>query len=429
MSELWMTKAIERHVQLGISLETLQRSHDMLLSIVGQAWLDDEAERIKRAGAPLEAHPLYGLLTFPTETSLVQACELALYLEAFKDDPGIGTVLNDLKSHKFEAVLFELGLAYRWKLAGATVTLHPPTPKGRVADYLAVISGLPFTVEASAFPGGNEARIPFLIMRSVEAALQKAVAVNVKVRIQAYPDGNFDALLHERVRAACLAFRAQKPEAAESFVYRTEEEFGTIEVELIGPHAETNPFTLDENRRMVSTREHDWHAVIAAQAQPHPAEEPLYHIVSAPPVAPWAVIFVRFPSKERDVFRELRKKLETERKQLSGVEGPRVIALDATTLADTFQLDADQLREMLLRFMRSAPSLACVWLVMRRWQTSLRYRYEGIYIPNPDSVYQLPSWFEHGLFQNEWRLDFLTGAEFTDISPEEADRDYTRRMQ
>jgi hypothetical protein len=84
---------------------------------------------------------------------------------------------------------------------------------------------------------------------------------------------------------------------------------------------------------------------------------------------------------------------------------------------------------MILSFMRSASSLACVWLVMRRWQTSLRYRYEGIYIANPDSVYQLPSWFEHQLFQNEWRRDFLTGGEFEDISHEDADRDYARRMQ
>jgi hypothetical protein len=169
--------------------------------------------------------------------------------------------------------------------------------------------------------------------------------------------------------------------------------------------------------------------VIEAKTVAKDPDVPLYHIPSATPEPPNSVVFVRFPDNEKNVMADLQRKLRTENKQLSGVEGPRVIALDATALADTLQLDRAQLEEVILPFLASAPTIACVWMVMRRWQTSLRYRYEGLYIANPESLYQLPQGFASALFQNEWKLDFLTEREFADGSEEEHARSYAERMQ
>jgi hypothetical protein len=429
MTGLWETKAMERHEQIKVPLDKLLASHDMLRSAIGQTWLDEQAALVDRSGSPFEASQLYRILVDPTETALIETCELALYLESFKDDPAVQTVINDLKSHKYEAVLFELGLAYRWKIAGADVRLHPITPKGKVADYAATIDDLLFMVEASSFPGGDATRIPFLIVRCVEANLKKELAVNVKVRITEYPVGNFDALLHSRVRAACTAFR-DAHETGTQTPYSSTESFGTIEIELRGPDAETNPFTMDEYKRIVSVRDHHWHAVIACRSVAVGGTEALYRTAKdQPDDSVSSMVFVRFPTEDRDVFKELRTKLQTERKQLSGITGPRVIALDATSLTDTLRLNSDGVRQMILPFMRSAPSLACVWLVMRRWQTSLRYRYEGLYIENPESTYKLPNWFVSNLFQNEFRLDFLTGKILAAGTQEEDERAYAERMQ
>ena len=184
--------------------------------------------------------------------------------------------------------------------------LHPVTPNGKVADYRATIDDLLFTVEASSFPGGDAARIPFLIVRCVEATLKKELAVNVKVRIAEYPAGNFDALLHSRVRAACTAFRDAHA-GGTTTPFSSTESFGTIDVELRGPAAETNPFTMDESKRVVSVREHHWHAVIACQSVPVDETEALYRSVKTSDDSASSVVFVHFPTEDRDVFKELQK--------------------------------------------------------------------------------------------------------------------------
>jgi hypothetical protein len=58
MSELWASKAIERHTQLDLAVDQLLTSHDMLASVVGQDWLDEQAGIVQRSGSPFEASPL-----------------------------------------------------------------------------------------------------------------------------------------------------------------------------------------------------------------------------------------------------------------------------------------------------------------------------------------------------------------------------------
>ena len=89
MTGLWETKAIERHEELDLPLEKLLASHDMLKSVVGQGWLDEQEAVVERSGSPFEASQLYRILVDPTETALVETCELALYLETFKEDLAI----------------------------------------------------------------------------------------------------------------------------------------------------------------------------------------------------------------------------------------------------------------------------------------------------------------------------------------------------
>jgi hypothetical protein len=79
----------------------------------------------------------YNGLTASTDTALVEICELAEYLVAFKDDPALPEVIKDLRPDKYASTRFALATAYRWKQAGAVVELQPQTERG-VADFAGV---------------------------------------------------------------------------------------------------------------------------------------------------------------------------------------------------------------------------------------------------------------------------------------------------
>ena len=124
------------------------------------------------------------------------------------------------------------------------------------------------------------------------------------------------------------------------------------------------------------------------------------------------------------------KKLIREMKQLSGVRSSaRVVLLDITGIEpNALQLRTDELREGLRREITKKPALACVWLVSRMWTTEMRYAYWGLYVPNPNSTYQLPQSFLDTFVLNERSWDFLTETEIRHTTKEDARRSFLGRQ-
>jgi hypothetical protein len=79
--------------------------------------------------------------------------------------------------------------------------------------------------------------------------------------------------------------------------------------------------------------------------------------------------------------------------------------------------------------MRSTPELACVWILMRRWSTALRFKYWGIYVGNPESYFQVPQSFLQSLLIREWKWDFLGDRELLSYGEEEDMRRYADRTE
>jgi hypothetical protein len=132
-------------------------------------------------------------------------------------------------------------------------------------------------------------------------------------------------------------------------------------------------------------------------------------------------ILVRFPFGDIDYASRIIKKLVKEMKQLSGVRRARVILLDVTGIEpNALQLRTDELREALRREITKKPALACVWLVSRMWTTEMRYAYGGLYVPNPNSTYQVPQSFLDRFVLNERSWDFLSETEVRHSTEEDA---------
>jgi len=79
--------------------------------------------------------------------------------------------------------------------------------------------------------------------------------------------------------------------------------------------------------------------------------------------------------------------------------------------------------------MRSIPELACVFVMSRGFSTALRFQYRALYVPNPESIYQLPESFLDRLAKLEWTWDFLTDREIPILDKDEAMRDWQRRSR
>jgi hypothetical protein len=426
--ELWEAGAHKRYQALQISLEKLLSHRDLVVGAMGTDWLETQAIRIEAPFRNLtDIHPLYTHLTSPNDPSLVTVCELGEYLTTFKNDPAIGAIISDLRSDKFESTLAELATAYRWLRSGVDVKLHPPVPSGE-ADFEAVMHEMPYVVEVSSVPAEERfirrLRLGIIISDTVKDVFRRERPVAVKARIHEYPPGDLEGQFRGAVQRTCRRLRDQdfSGAAAES------NQFWEISAEEILPETESNPFTVDEYTRVVNARNHDWDSFAADVAYPTPDGLPTVDALESLPRTENARVFLKFPAETSNPYEKIRKKLKKELRQLSGVQGPRIVVLELTGLGeDVFQLAMPQLRNEILHILTSAPELASVWLVMRKWTTAFRHKYFGVYVPNPESTFQLPHSFLRSLIEFEYRSDFLGERRFA-ISTEEGNlADYARR--
>ena len=431
MTETWMSRAAERCVALSLDLDKILAAHQIVSCAVGSNWFVEQERLLSQGGRTVaDAHPLHSALNATTDTAIAQVCELAHYLIEFKNDPVLPSVLDDLRSAKYHAIVQELAFAYRWRDAGAMVSLRPPTRDGE-ADFLGTIANLPFTVETSLFPTDifkhPRFRLPTIVAESLDSVRKSVPSVTVKIRILRYPPGNVEAQVRAWVKDAAQAFTRSLHDNS-SGTGRVENEFCLITVEQTTDASEVNPFRIDELRGWVNAREHDWDVFVRDVVHAKPDGEPLYRVAHSGEGDERARIFAKFPIEEINPSDQIGRKLKKEARQLSGVAGPRVVILDASRFGDVFQLQSDALRRELLRIMRNIPELACVFIAMREWTTAFRFKYRWVFARNPHSVYQLPEFFLRRLTEREWKWDFLAQREFPDLSREDAARYYADRM-
>ena len=140
-------------------------------------------------------------------------------------------------------------------------------------------------------------------------------------------------------------------------------------------------------------------------------------------------VFIKLPTKEKNSTEQILKKFDREERQLRGVAGPRVVILEIRPLAhDVLDFpDVAEIGPALHRAMRSTPELACVWLTTRGWSTALRFQCRSAFIPNAESIYQLPYSFLDKLLRQEQTVDFLTDSALPVLSRDEAYAEYQRR--
>jgi hypothetical protein len=413
MSE-WMQSAHERFKALEIPLETLCESYEVVRGAIGNEWLEGQERTLATSGRKIsDCHPLFRALTSPADTAIVEICELGIYLKHFMLDPALPTILNDLRSDKYESTFFELAMAYRWSQCGGNVRLQPPTARG-VADFAAEIYGIPYVIEASIFPADlmdtPRFKTASVIMDAVKVATARDVAVAVKVIVREYPGGDWQGQIRAGVKEICGKLLSNRSEQA-----HVDLGFADIEAEVIGP--ETAPVPSE-----------GWDLCTRGVTKPKPPGEPTYRVLELPDVKEFARVFLKLPASEDDPFRRIAEKIKKEARQLRGIGDPRIVILDVSAVAqDILEFAMEPLRESLIKLMRSTPELACVWLMSRGWSTALRFQYHGVYAPNTESVYQVPASFLENLVMLEWRRDFLANRDLAPTGYEEAVAEFDRR--
>ncbi|MFZ2491617.1 MAG: hypothetical protein WA208_09045 [Thermoanaerobaculia bacterium] len=425
MFEDWISNAAKRSLAVAIEFDRILDAHRIVSAAVGTIWLADQERRLHLGGRTVaDAHPLHRALAATTDTAIAEVCELSQYLGAFQNDPALNAVIQDLRTDKYDAVLQELAFAYRWQAGGAAVSLRPATPTGE-ADFQATIDGLAFTVETSLFPSDVTKdlrfRLPLVISDAIDAAAPLDRSITLKFRLDTLPPGNVEAEVRAWTKSAVSNFQSHG-------VAEFRNEHVAISVELTTSESEGNPFELDEYRRVVSARDHEWNLFFRHVTREQPEGLPLHRLSEGREVAEKARIFAKFPIPEVDPVRDIMRKVRKEVRQLSGIVGPRVVILDASLYGDVNDLRSGALESEFLRLMRNIPELAAVFVTMRRWTTALRFKYFSIFAPNPHSIYQIPACFMQRMAMKDWKWDFVGNHEYPDLGPKEAARYYADRV-
>ena len=405
---IWKTKALERHMALRLNYQRRLEWYEIVIGVTNADWTVAQSAISSRPGSIVaDAHPLFRFLNEGTDTALVQICELGLYLEAFKADPAFRTIATDLISPKFASTLFELAMAYRWRRAGCEVELQPAAAAGKIADFSATMGDVPFLAEASNIPAETfelfSFRAPLLIKRTASSYLKDDSVLVVRFHVPTVPEGTWEQDLVGAMKNCCYAVSGPDWEAR-----------GPASKEFDGLRIDVQRFSPAEVPDATEEDPWDVRADQITEGKPHKL---------------LLRVMVRLPSGDIDSASRIVKKLIKEMKQLSGVRNARVVLLDITGVEpNALQLRTDELREELRREMTKKTSLACVWLVSRVWTTEMRYAYWGLYVPNPNSTYQLPQSFLDTFVLNERSWDFLTDMEIRHTTQEDARRSFLGRQ-
>jgi hypothetical protein len=405
----WKTKALERHAALRLSYSKMIGWYDEVNNIVDPEWLERQAKsRSAKHHTIADVHPLYRLLNEGSDTALIQVCELGMYLEAFKADAAFSEIAKALASPKFSSTVFELAMAFRWKFAGGSIQLQPPASGGRIGDFCCTLNDVSFLIEASNIPAEMfetlSFRAPLLIQRTVSSYLSPGSVLVVKFQVNSAPSGMWEQALVDALKSSCY------------------------ESVNLNPSEALPTFKVFDELRIDVERFASGDAAIYAAAQ-ESWDVRFDQITETVPHELQLRVLVRLPSQDVRYTSRLLKKLVREAKQLSRVPGPRVVLLDVTGIEpNALELKTEELREELRKELINRSKLACVWLISRVWTTEMRYGYWGVFVPNPESPYQIPHSLIERFAHNECCWDFIGGTEIRHTTEEYACRSFLGRQ-
>jgi hypothetical protein len=385
MFDIWFDAARTHQPLLSLPLAAIERSQAIVLGALGTSWIDVQAARMGLPERDLhDVHPLYRALTGATVEGILEVCELAGYLMAFREDSDLRLLIADLRDHgKYESAFFEAAIAWRWRDAGFPVELRPRTPSG-VADLGCNVDGLRAIMELSGFPSNIFSR-PAMVAATVVSRtvsrltrrLNLPFLLGVEVTIEDETEGNFQQDLATSVAHAVRNFATTCGG----------DRIGTVNVAPFGS-VTVRPARTNEGPSA------DGASISARTLRiPRPAIGTLHNIQHQPGSGDAHWIHVRFDDSPVNQQRRLASKLKKENQQLSGVSDPRIIILDVSGLGLGVVSEGDpDTAETLTRFDRNHASVSQVWLLTRVWSTEpARWIYRGQAHPNPNANRPLPA--------------------------------------
>src|SRR5690348_10200830 len=110
MFEHWTQFAIEYAAQIGLTPKQALKAHEIVCSVLGSEWIDQQEASVWLPSRTMaDTHPLFLALRSRTELSVVDVCELAAYLLAFRNDPMLQDIIFALRdANKYEPAVQEL---------------------------------------------------------------------------------------------------------------------------------------------------------------------------------------------------------------------------------------------------------------------------------------------------------------------------------
>jgi|HubBroStandDraft_4_1064222.scaffolds.fasta_scaffold00010_74 hypothetical protein len=329
MFEHWYHFAPQMAPQIGVPADVMVTAHDIVCSVMGTEWIERQGARIDvRARSIADVHPLFRALTGGTELSIVEVCELAAYLVAFKFDPRLGEAIISLRDpSKYAPTFTELSIAWKFRLAGAAVTLAPATVRG-TADFMAEIEGTEHVVEVSGFPNDPFQSDSMAFIGAMQVALRSGLKRSGVTRHVA---------LEVDVVSRAVDLRQQTHKA----VVETMEAF--VRAGADDPVSREYPFGSVSVRLAIAGEKPDtthWSAALCLQLVP-PPDTGLLTMADLQQGQDTHWLYVRFPSPESDPYKRIRRKLKTEARQLSGCKDG-VVLLDSGGLRRGIFSDDDR---------------------------------------------------------------------------------------
>lgn len=399
--DLWYRAANEHAGDIHVPVARLRALHGLVLRHMGEKWLAQQRAMRENKNLGIGAmHPLYIALRSSAPRNLADVAELATYLEAFAPDPKMPEVLDDLRSEKFDFSLFELAMAYRWKWAGAEVSLQPPLESGRIADFAAIVDGQRFVVEASAFPSNDfktDAMQYVHVIRSVLNKDRPATSLAVELLLDDDATGDVEGTIRRAVHASVNRFDGSGDVIAQI-------PSGSVRVRALGAQDEGGAG--------------DWNVVAHGHLKERPVDGTLYNAHLEKTIGRSHSIYVRAPRRTGDAYQVLLKKFETERRQLSNVKDPRVILLDASGIKrDVLTMDIARLQDTIGSRLMQLDSISALWIMSRGPLDVAHFGYRAITVSNPFARIPLPKAFVAKVSEHEWRYHLISGQKITWQTP------------
>jgi len=351
--EYWMAFAPTLSSELGLSVDTILHAHDVVCSVMGSSWLDEQAAASHRAGRSIaDVHPLFRDLRGQTRGCVLEVLQLASYLCAFRDDPQLGEAIISLRdAGKYDPTILEFDLAWKFRNAGARVRLFPPTPGGGAGDFAVAVNGREHIVEVSGFPTDSLRGNLASFLAAMDIALQSALKrtpLELPVALELDIDEVTGSVRPAAHAAILEIIRAYRNSGSDQAVSRTHE-FGSV---LVRPLIPGEGPTVDKWTMAVRT----------ARARLAPSK--LFGATNYDDREPGNWIYLHDRSADADPYIRLRSKLKREACQLSGCIDA-VIVIDVEGLGFDAVADPDRLAEVLREFSRNHRSTTGVAIIVR----------------------------------------------------------------